>query len=158
DSDSAIDHLIDLASGEDRPLAAEALRSLRGAKLGSDAVAKLQLINKKNPGFAELILRVVYGEGGPPQQIQIPTGSDSAIVDQWLARLEGPADAAAGERIFFSARAGTCFNCHQVEGRGAPIGPDLTVTGQKLERRRLVESILFPSKEIAPQFVTYVIQ
>ncbi|HKI17337.1 MAG TPA: dehydrogenase, partial [Isosphaeraceae bacterium] len=72
-----------------------------------------------------------------------------------LARLDGPADPAAGERVFFHSKGPGCFRCHQIEGRGGRAGPDLSTLAVGVDRRRLVESILAPSKEIAPQFVTW---
>jgi putative membrane-bound dehydrogenase-like protein len=81
--------------------------------------------------------------------------SPTADLDSWLARLEGPADPAAGERVFFHSKGPGCFRCHQVEGRGGRAGPDLSALTAGMDRRRLVESILAPSKEIAPQFVAW---
>ncbi len=82
----------------------------------------------------------------------------AADVEAWLARLDGPADAAAGERIFYHSKVGGCFRCHRVDGRGSDIGPDLTVTPRTTDRRKLIESILQPSKEIAPQFFVWQVQ
>jgi hypothetical protein len=45
-----------------------------------------------------------------------------------------------------------------MDGRGGRIGPDLTVTPPALSRPRLIESILRPSKEIAPLFVPWAIE
>jgi putative heme-binding domain-containing protein len=45
--------------------------------------------------------------------------------------------------------------CHRVDGRGGKIGPDLSTIGRALNRPRLIESVLTPSKEIAPMFVTW---
>ncbi len=67
----------------------------------------------------------------------------------------GPADAAAGERVFFHTKGPGCYRCHQVQGRGSRAGPDLTTLSAGIDRRRLIESIVAPSKEIAPQFVAY---
>ena len=71
----------------------------------------------------------------------------------WSSR--GPADPAAGERVFFHPKGPGCFRCHQVNGRGGRAGPDLSTLAAGMDRRRLVESILTPSKEIAPQFVAW---
>ena len=76
-------------------------------------------------------------------------------LDAWLARLEGPADPAAGERVFFHSKGPGCYRCHQVDGRGGRAGPDLSTLAAGVDRRRLVESIVTPSKEIAPQFVAW---
>lgn len=75
----------------------------------------------------------------------------------WRKALDGPGDPAAGERLFFHARGPRCFACHRVDGRGAAIGPDLSTIGRALSRDKLIESILTPSKEIAPQFTSWVI-
>jgi putative heme-binding domain-containing protein len=79
----------------------------------------------------------------------------AADLDAWLGLLEGPADPSAGERVFFHSKGPGCFRCHQVNGRGSRAGPDLSTLAAGINRRRLVESILTPSKEIAPQFVAW---
>ena len=60
-----------------------------------------------------------------------------------------------GERLFFHRNGPRCFACHRVDGRGIAIGPDLSTIGASLSREKLIESILMPSKEIAPQFVSW---
>jgi putative heme-binding domain-containing protein len=79
-------------------------------------------------------------------------------VDAWLKLLDGPADGAAGERIFYHSKAGGCYRCHRFDGRGSDIGPDLSLTAGTLDRRRLVESILQPSVEIAPLYFVWNIE
>jgi putative membrane-bound dehydrogenase-like protein len=74
---------------------------------------------------------------------------------QWRAALEGRGDPAAGERVFFHPRGPRCYACHRVDGRGGPVGPDLSNIGRSLSRDKLIESILTPSKEIAPQYVSW---
>ena len=76
---------------------------------------------------------------------------------EWQKFLAGRGDPAAGERVFFHAAGPRCYACHQVDGRGGKVGPDLSTIGKALNRDRLVESILDPSKEIAPAFVTWII-
>jgi putative heme-binding domain-containing protein len=75
----------------------------------------------------------------------------------WRKALDGKGDHAAGERLFFHPRGPRCFACHRVDGRGSAIGPDLSTIGRSLSRDKLIESILTPSKEIAPQFVSWII-
>ena len=76
-------------------------------------------------------------------------------LDTWLKRLEGKADAAAGERVFYHPRGPGCYRCHQVDGRGGRVGPDLSRLASGMDRRRLVQSILQPSLEMAPQYVAW---
>lgn len=72
-------------------------------------------------------------------------------LDAWLEAIGTGGDANAGRRVFFRT---TCANCHAHSGRGARTGPDLT-TLDNMTKRRLVESILHPSKEIGPLFVPW---
>jgi putative membrane-bound dehydrogenase-like protein len=51
-----------------------------------------------------------------------------------------------------------CLKCHTVRGFGGAIGPDLSVIGKKASRDNLFESILYPSKAIADQFLTWQIE
>jgi putative membrane-bound dehydrogenase-like protein len=51
-----------------------------------------------------------------------------------------------------------CLKCHTVRGIGGQVGPDLSNIGKKASRENLFESILFPSKAIADQYLTWVVQ
>ena len=151
DSGPAVRELLwSLVDGADPVLRDEALRSMRGAELSADERERLVDLRKRAPDTADLIDRVL-DPAAPPK-------SPPANLNGWLVLLEGPADAAAGERIFFHSKVAACHRCHQVEGRGGRIGPDLTVTRIAQDRRRLVESIVLPSKEIAPMFVPWAIE
>ena len=44
-----------------------------------------------------------------------------------------------------------------MDGRGEAVGPDLSRIGAAMNREKLIESILEPSKEIAPAFVTWLV-
>jgi putative membrane-bound dehydrogenase-like protein len=74
-----------------------------------------------------------------------------------LAKTSG--DAAKGKALF-AASAKTdmqCMKCHKVNGQGGEIGPDLSAIGTKGSRQNLFESILYPSRAIADQHVSWVI-
>jgi len=119
------------ATDENRELAAQLLLALRGRY--RDAIQKRldTLINLAGPW---------------PRTDQ-----------QWKEALKGRGDPMAGERVFFNSRGPRCYACHRVDGRGAAIGPDLSTIGRSTSRDKLIESILAPSKEIAPQFVSWII-
>lgn len=131
---------------------AEALRSLRGATLSDNERSQLATVAQSHPEQAELVQRVV-------DPIVMPTDRPQADdLASWLKLLEGSADPEAGQRIFYHAKSAGCARCHQMAGRGGKIGPDLTTTPRTLTRERLVDSILRPSKEIAPMFVSWTIE
>jgi putative heme-binding domain-containing protein len=50
--------------------------------------------------------------------------------------------------------AGTCMACHTIEGRGGHLGPDLSGIASR-PKDALLDDILDPSAEIAPDFVNY---
>jgi putative heme-binding domain-containing protein len=79
-------------------------------------------------------------------------------VDAWEKRTARPGDADAGRRVFFRPGAARCASCHAVEGRGATVGPDLTLIAKGATRRRLLESILQPGLEVAPQYQSWVVE
>lgn len=76
----------------------------------------------------------------------------------WQTQLSSPGDPAAGERLFFHPKVAACFRCHEQDGRGANIGPDLTALRGTLTKERLLESLLTPSKEIAPRYTPWLIE
>ena len=78
----------------------------------------------------------------------------------WLKRLNALPDKpniATGERIFFNQKVATCGNCHQMNGRGTRVGPDLTHIGRGSSRARILESILQPNKEVSPYLRAWMI-
>ncbi len=147
-SAEATSRLLELAADPNVKIASEALRSLRGANLNEQQLQQLTKIEREHPKLVDLLRRVT----NPDAAASLPNATD---LDAWIAKLEGPGDAASGERIFFHNKSAGCAKCHQVDGRGGKIGPDLTVGARNLDRRRLIESILSPSKEIAPQFTVW---
>ena len=154
DSPERVQFLLSLlAPGEDLVLAREALRSLRGAVLNDLERAELQAIVASSEDDENRALAAFVLEGR--NAASTPASQD---IDAWLSLLSGEGDAAAGQRVFFHPRGPGCAKCHHVDGRGAAVGPDLSSTARQLTRRRLIESIMLPSREIAPQFVPWSIE
>ena len=55
-----------------------------------------------------------------------------------------------GEEIFFGR--GTCLACHQVKGKGVPIGPDLNGISKRRDADYVIRSILVPDEYIVEGF------
>lgn len=120
---------------------AEALRSLSGA---IERPEVRDLIGKKGGELAAVLLGRPAGQ--PPS------------LEGWKKVAAAKGEAGAGERLFFHPKGPQCFVCHRVNGRGGAVGPDLSTIGNVLDRDRLVESIVDPSREIAPMFVLWKIR
>ena len=144
-------------------LAVEAVRSLRGTAMAkpdqptydakvADSMKRLAAelkIEEPEDSRRALGEAVAFALG--------KRSTEKPSVDQ-LSTIDHQPSAEAGRRVFFNANSAGCFKCHTVGGRGGQVGPDLTVIARTMDRRKLAESILEPSKEISPQFTTWAVE
>ena len=152
DPKANLDALLHLAEGDEPSVRAEAFRALRpvGPTLTPAQREALEKVAQKDAGDADLVGRVV-GNATQPR----PPESDEAAWQKIVAAAPGNAD--AGRRIFFNPSGPGCYRCHMLEGRGRAIGPDLTMIGHSQTREHVLESILDPSREIAPLYTLWTI-
>ena len=73
------------------------------------------------------------------------------VLEKFKAALTLPGDAAKGKQTFLTAG---CIACHQLDGVGIPLGPDLRTVVQHTNEK-LFNSILDPSAIIEPGFTAY---
>src|SRR5207247_937332 len=141
----------------------DALRSLRGMADVEPAVLawwdRATMSEKERPELAEQLLLAL--KASPSAEVAKRRPSLLRLVGPrpreeaaWRKYLAGSGDPAAGERVFLHVQGPRCATCHRVDGRGGKIGPELSTIGRALSRERLIESILTPSKEIAPMYVS----
>jgi len=110
--------------------------------------------------------REILGAAAGKQQvldIAVPDALDDFPLDTHGPRVDkahlpkGSGDAERGRRLFFHQTVG-CAKCHRIEDRGGNIGPDLSVITRSSSREKLMQSIVEPSREIAPQFITHTVE
>lgn len=87
---------------------------------------------------------------------QRPKKLGSLIRPEKLLALTG--DATRGRELFFRTAGVGCKQCHKVGAEGGSVGPDLSHVGKQLDKSKLLESLLEPSKTIDPKFVAYLAQ
>ncbi len=143
--------LLKYATGSEPLLRDEALRSLVGVKLSDE--------QRKNMAAAgedtQAVRRLLTGSIG--------TRGDVHNLAAWQKVLQGESDPLTGKRIFFGTKVGTCSRCHQIDGRGTAVGPDLTQIALRLESQGeqktgwLLKTILRPSEDMAPQYTPWTI-
>lgn len=138
--------LIKLAQHPHPSLRSEALRTLQHVSLSKDEREAIAAGTASLPDD-ELLRRLL----DPDYRLQRPPKSDLAA---WLKLLEGEADPDAGERVFFHPQGPRCYRCHELDGRGGAVGPELSFA-RSMPRARLLESLLLPGKEVAPHFVPW---
>ncbi len=66
-------------------------------------------------------------------------------------------DARRGEELFAGSAVASCRRCHEVNGQGGGVGPDLSEIAKLNDRRFLLESLLLPDAKIAKGFETVLI-
>lgn len=71
--------------------------------------------------------------------------------EDWVQLVKGNGDPQLGKMVFQSSWA-ICQTCHQVDGWGGIIGPDLSHIGSSKSAEQLVRAIVEPSAEIAPEW------
>ncbi|QGJ69930.1 putative L-sorbosone dehydrogenase [Planctomycetales bacterium 10988] len=142
--------LFELLQDTDSAIVRESLRSLRKVLFEKEEKEQLQALLDR-PFAADLVARLL--------DVPQPTRPASEDISAWLELLEGPADAAAGQRIFFHPQGPGCAKCHRLEGRGMAIGPSLVRVGGRiaLSRERMIEAILEPSREVDPGYLPVMI-
>jgi quinoprotein glucose dehydrogenase len=67
-------------------------------------------------------------------------------------------DAETGRKIFTERPTAGCITCHKIHGQGGNVGPDLAGIITRHDREYILESILFPNKQIAPGFENVVVK
>ncbi len=162
--------LVMLKDGVPLELQREAVRALRGAAGQADVqsalrdyAGKLSAVKTEMRGeMAEQILFALKAGGAAgdqiPKELAALAGTRPTNEAEWaasIAKIGAPVDAAAGARIFYHPRGPQCFNCHRINGRGGNIGPDLSPIGKTTVRERILQSILDPSRDVAPDFVPW---
>jgi putative heme-binding domain-containing protein len=81
-----------------------------------------------------------------------PETMTTDVVMERLKSLPGQADPEAGRRVFFSSGTAACSQCHRYDGRGIVVGPDLSFVHEQGSYREILDSILEPNRNVAPQF------
>ncbi len=62
-----------------------------------------------------------------------------------------------GREIFLTRSEVSCVRCHQVDGKGGAVGPDLSKIAKEKSREYLLESVAVPNAQIAKGFETLVV-
>ena len=88
-------------------------------------------------------------------QLRFRRRSSQAEHERLIAyALRNPGQVDRGREVFKNAEKSTCVRCHRLGPEGGRIGPDLTGIGSRFSRIHLIESILEPSRSVAPSYST----
>lgn len=164
--DETVAALQPFISAQDQTLRTESLRVLRNLLSKDEQTSKIAARTFKEHGgsdvknsetrVAEEVAIIAEKLGlSVPVEVHSIVKRRPAGIEEWISATASGGDVDSGRRAFFRAGGAGCARCHRVEGRGGSIGPDLSAIARTQNRRKIAESILNPSKDIAPQFVTW---
>jgi quinoprotein glucose dehydrogenase len=66
-------------------------------------------------------------------------------------------DAENGKKIFVEKAEASCVRCHKFHGEGGEVGPHLTGIGSRKDRQYILESIVFPNKQVAQGYDSVIV-
>ena len=137
----AAEVLFSKPEGIESLLGAVESRSLASSEL--DLARLRQLETHSNSGFRSRAKRILTSGA-------VVSRDRAGVVANYRRAIEMAGDRERGREVF----AKTCATCHQAEGRGIDVGPNLaTVTNRSPED--LLVHILDPNREVAPNFMNY---
>ncbi|MEO2017535.1 MAG: PVC-type heme-binding CxxCH protein [Fuerstiella sp.] len=112
-----------------------------------------------NSGTSWLVARIEPGINDSPRfHLHFRRRSSKAEHEQLVAyALQSRGNVNRGREIFAATEKSLCIRCHRLGAQGGRIGPDLTGIGRRFSRIHLIESILEPSRTVAPSYATIVV-
>ncbi|MCF6313299.1 MAG: PQQ-dependent sugar dehydrogenase [Verrucomicrobiales bacterium] len=81
----------------------------------------------------------------------------ATIDSHQLLKIKG--DPKNGSRILSpTGKWAACFACHSVDGKGGNLGPDLSKIGSQMNKAQILQSIIFPSQAIRPEYQLWTVK
>jgi putative heme-binding domain-containing protein len=114
--------------------------------------AGLRAVREGGNADPELVLALTRASGLEGRSTELTKKEMARLLDA----VTKNGDAARGERIFRRAQQ-NCLSCHAIGGVGGNVGPDLTSIGASAQQDYLVDSVLYPNKDIKEGFQAFLI-
>jgi putative membrane-bound dehydrogenase-like protein len=155
--------LLTLLSDGERPLAARrlAVKALGASPSGAKKLLEMAEQHAHADQLREAIAAALGSARSPEVRkaaaaiFPLPPTKDSTPLPPLSELFEMSGDSERGKVAFNTV--GTCAKCHQPNGDGKDVGPDLSAIGDKLARQAMFETILYPSAAISHNFETFVV-
>ena len=129
-----------------------ALQALQGAPLNQELKDKLAKLD--HLAIKPLVARLL---GKPFFPLTRPDFGNITVWKNYLQQVPGDADLANGRNVFMSPKLGGCAMCHRAEGVGGIAGPNLATIGKASDPAYLLESLLQPNRNVAPQYEAFML-
>lgn len=148
------------------PLRQSAVAALAGSKEGSawllQAYAAKKLSADLTSDLSRLLRNSPYGDIKKQAQAALPAPPklDPKQLPSIPALLARKGNVERGKSLMALTLKNdvACLKCHTINKVGGQVGPDLSVIGSKASKENLLESILYPSRAVADQFVQWIVE
>ncbi|WP_144057381.1 DUF6797 domain-containing protein [Novipirellula maiorica] len=94
----------------------------------------------------------------PAANTSTSAGVDLAYDGETVARLiresQASGDAVRGASVFADAKL-ACLSCHKIGDHGGAVGPDLSTIAKDRSLPQIVESLFWPQRDVADEFMTW---
>jgi putative membrane-bound dehydrogenase-like protein len=149
-SETTPNQLLQIAANSERTenVRAEALAGLVGRSSPEQRPAIESLSHDQSPRVRAEASRVLLDRSN----LHPVKWENASQLIQAIDRLPGSASAESGRGIFFHTGSIACSQCHRCDGRGGVLGPDLTLVAHQGTREQILQSILEPNRDVAPQY------
>ena len=147
---AALDFFLDGLGSKNASLRNKCEQALRAIQRAALPVIEARLATNDLPAVANTSLKQIY--------LNDPEAKKDAIFRHKILEiaptqfqefaLAHTGDAKRGKTLFHDLKGTGCIRCHRIEGEGGEIGPDLTGIRAKYPRSFIIESVLYPSKQI----------
>jgi putative heme-binding domain-containing protein len=141
-----------LAAAFDRspaPLSADA------AKDGQQAISAS---GRQEPALAQaLAAAIARASAAGTQPAASPHAMDPASLDAFVSLVRDKADASRGAAIYARENL-KCVTCHRIGDAGGRVGPNLTAIGASSPLDYVIDSLLYPAKNVKEGYNTVVVQ
>jgi putative membrane-bound dehydrogenase-like protein len=150
-------------NGQDAALRQTAASALAGTRPGSAWLLGLEEKKQLPKALRNDVARLLRNSPYPDLQNKAlvlfppPSKIDPKKLPAIAVLIKRHGDAEKGKKLLAASAKNDmqCLKCHTIHGVGGQVGPDLSVIGKKASRENLYESILYPSKAIADQYLQW---
>src|SRR5690606_30940178 len=110
----------------------------------------------RNDASAAAVPADASGTVAPASPLQRMPAFSPAVASDYIRQAQQHGRAERGLMLFSSAKL-ACLSCHKVGEHGGAVGPELTGIAKQRKPEQIVESVLWPGREVEPKYAAHLV-